>query len=58
MLKQIDSQCELHGEDNVANLINECMASNYKGIIFDKLKTKERNNPHDFKRPAWLDMDL
>lgn len=58
LLKQIDSQCELHGEDNVANLINECMASNYKGIIFDKLKTKERNNPQDFKRPAWLDMDL
>lgn len=58
LLKQIDNQCELYGEDNVANLINECMASNYKGIIFDKLKTKERGKPQDFKRPAWLDMDL
>lgn len=58
LLKQIDNQCELYGEDNVANLINECMASNYKGIIFDKLKTKERSKPQDFKRPAWLDMDL
>lgn len=60
LLKQIDNQCELYGAEEVGNLINECMASNYKGIIFDKLKNKKGDNQgfKDFKRPAWLDMDL
>ena len=47
LLTQIDKQCELHGEDNVVNLINECMASNYKGIIFDKIKNVKSN-------PDWM----
>ena len=47
LLTQIDKQCELHGEDNVVNLINECMASNYKGIIFDKIKNVKSS-------PDWM----
>lgn len=47
LLTQIDRQCEEHGEDNVINLITECMASNYKGIIFDKIKNLKNN-------PGWM----
>jgi len=50
LLTQIDTNCELYGEELVANLINECMASNYKGIIFDKLK----NKPKQQETPQWL----
>lgn len=49
LLTQIDSQCELYGEELVVGLINECMASNYKGIIFDKLKNKPKQD-----KPKWL----
>lgn len=49
LLTQIDSQCELYGEELVVSLINECMASNYKGIIFDKLKNKPKQD-----KPKWL----
>ena len=57
LLTQINNQCSIYGEQSVTDLIRECMANNYKGIIFDKLK-QERKQPQDFKRPAWLDMDL
>ena len=50
LLKQIDSQCSIYGDKVVANLINECMASNYKGIIFDKLKKVQPTN-----KPTWLE---
>jgi len=49
LLTQIDKQCGEHGEDNVINLITECMANNYKGIIFDKIKNLKNDN-----RPQWL----
>lgn len=41
LLKQIDNKIEEYGEDAIIDLISECMANNWKGIIFDKLaKTK------------------
>ena len=44
LLTQIQKASEEYGQDKVVDLINECMANNYKGIIFDKLKQeKERN---------------
>lgn len=39
LLKRIDKAVEEHGVENVINLIDECIANNYQGIIFDKLKT-------------------
>ena len=38
LLKQIEKASEEFGEEKVIELIDECMANNYKGIIFDKLK--------------------
>ena len=37
---QIKNQAAIHGEDVVAALIRQCMASNWKGIIFDRLQGK------------------
>ena len=43
LLSQIENQIDIYGEEEVINLITECMANNYKGIIFDKLKNKKEN---------------
>ena len=40
LLKQIDKHVKEYGLNVVIDLIDECMASNYQGIIFDKLKEK------------------
>ena len=40
LLKQIDKHVKEYGVNTVIDLIDECMASNYQGIIFDKLKEK------------------
>ena len=41
LLKQIDSKIDNYGEKDVINLISECMANNYKGIIFDKINKEQ-----------------
>ena len=43
MLTQIENNIELYGQKEIIDLINECMANSYKGIIFDKLKNKKNN---------------
>ena len=45
LLTQIENNSYEYGIDEVCDLINECMASNYKGIIFEKLK-KFLNNSY------------
>jgi len=40
LLRQIENAYYDYGEQSVCNLIDECMASNWKGIIFDRLKNK------------------
>lgn len=37
LLKQVSRNAETYGDAAVCNLIDECMASNWKGIIWDKL---------------------
>ena len=37
LLTQIENNLKLHTEDEVMTLISNCMASNYKGIIWNKL---------------------
>lgn len=54
LLTQIENQVEIYGEDNIINLITECMANNYKGIIFDKLKGKEKEE----KLPEWFNKEI
>lgn len=57
LLKQIQNNCEKYGEENVINLIDECMANNYKGIIFDKLK-KQSKVLQERDVPKWFNQDL
>lgn len=38
LLKKIKSNADLHGDQPVINLIDECMAANWKGIIWDRIK--------------------
>lgn len=40
LLKQIDKYTEKYGVEIMIDLIDECMANNYQGIIFDKLKDR------------------
>lgn len=40
---QIKNQAAIHGEEAVASLIRQCMASNWKGIIFDRLQNKTQS---------------
>ena len=40
LMTQIQKNAAQHGEQAVIDLIGECMAQNYKGIIFDKLKNQ------------------
>ena len=43
LISRINKQVELYGEENIISLIEDCMASNYAGIIFDKLNKKQQN---------------
>lgn len=52
LLKQIDKQVKKYGVDAVIDLINECMANNYQGIIFEKLKERNRSVP------KWISEDV
>lgn len=42
LLTQIKNNVTEYGEQQVVNLIDECMGNNYKGIIFDKLKKQSK----------------
>ena len=57
MISEIRNNAAEYGEEAVAALIRECMASNWQGIIFDRLKNKKgakrgavRENPEDDKQ--------
>lgn len=45
LLRQVEKNCKTYGEQAVNDLIDECMCNNYKGIIFDKLKTATKDAP-------------
>lgn len=42
LLVQIDKGYKKYGEETIVNLIDECMANSYKGIIWQKLKDEKR----------------
>lgn len=56
LLAQIERATSQYGVENMIELINECMANNYKGIIFEKLKNKPivRNE----SIPEWFDKSM
>jgi predicted phage replisome organizer len=45
LLRQVENNRINYDEGSVVNLIDECMSNNYKGIIFDKLKTARKDVP-------------
>ena len=55
LLTQVENNTKQFGQQAVICLIDECMASNYKGIIFDKLKqnqTSSKKNSNLFREIA------
>ena len=59
LLKQIENNVNIYGEQAIVNLIDECMGNNYQGIIFDKLKKQNKNiqnNPAI--EPDWFNKDV
>lgn len=60
LITQIKNQIDIYGEKQMIDLITECMANNYKGIIFDKLKNKP-SMPYRKKQsvePEWLNKEI
>lgn len=57
LLKQIEKNCREYGINAVVNLIDECMASNYQGIIFDKLK-EQKSKKNIIETPKWFNQKI
>lgn len=53
LLSEIENNIEIYGEDLLVKLISHCMANNYKGIIFEKLKKVEQK-----KTPEWFNKEI
>ena len=43
LMTQVAKKTAEHGESAICNLIDECMANNWKGIIWDRLKQKPQS---------------
>lgn len=58
LLRQVENNALKHGDQAVCNLIDECMANGWKGIIFDRL-TKNNNKPSGRveSNPSWVEED-
>lgn len=41
LISEIENNVKRHGEDAVIELINTCMAANWRGLIFEKLKNQQ-----------------
>ena len=52
LISRINKQVELYGEENIIALIEDCMASNYAGIIFDKLSKIQQSKAQQNKTYA------
>lgn len=52
LLARIERATSQYGVDAMINLIDECMSSNYKGIIFEKLEKQKTTVP------KWFDKNL
>ena len=50
LLTQIENNISTYGEQKVIDLISECMAAGYKGIIWDKLKKTQFNQSKPARR--------
>lgn len=54
---QVQKTAAEYGEQAVADLIRECMAANWKGIIFDRLKnSRKRPEAQECRRTSWAEL--
>lgn len=56
LLRQIENNSQTYGERAVCELIDECMASGWKGIIFDRLKRQDRQIEYKLSGNPFLDL--
>ena len=49
LLKKIKEKTDQYGDHAIINLIDDCMASNWKGLIWDKLPEKPKSNLQEVK---------
>lgn len=43
LLRQVENSAAKYGSQAICDLIDECMANNWKGIIFDRLKNQKKS---------------
>ena len=55
LLCQVENKAMQYGDDAVCSLIDECMANNWKGIIFDRLVKAKPNSKSKEGRLDWID---
>ena len=55
LVTQVSKNVEQYGEAAVARLIRECMASNWQGIIWDKLKKESAQQQKDVKGDSFAE---
>lgn len=59
LLKQIENNSNVYGEQAIIDLIDECMGNNYQGIIFEKLKKQKKyTSQKEEIIPDWMNQDL
>jgi hypothetical protein len=57
LLTQIENNISTYGEQKVIDLISECMAAGYKGIIWDKLKRQQGGQSKPARRDNFQQRD-
>lgn len=55
LLRQIENNASKYGDLAVCNLIDECMANNWKGIIFDRLQSQRKSASGGYQRQTKAD---
>lgn len=55
LLTQIENNIDQYGEEKVIDVISQSMANNWKGIIFDKLTSKEQPTYMSYKERKKLE---
>lgn len=55
LLRQIENNAQRYGDQAVCDLIEECMASGWKGIIFDRLKPRQQPTGGGYQRQTKAD---
>lgn len=55
LLCQVENNSMQYGSQAICDLIDECMASGWKGIIFDRLKQKPVRQKQPYRKPTKAD---